>query len=106
MKVSHEKAVTLQGRMNRHFSEWLIFVDDRRVPPTNNLAEHALRPLVVLRKITFGHRSEAGAKRMAKLMSVAETARRHGHRASDLYLELLTRPPDSVLKRLYTQRRA
>lgn len=101
MKVSHEKAVTLQGRINRHYTEWLIFVDDRRVPPTNNLAERALRPLVVLRKITFGHRSEAGADRMAKLMSVAETARRQGHRASDIYFELLTRPPDAVLKRLY-----
>jgi transposase len=74
---------------------------DRRVPPTNNLAERALRPLVVLRKITFGHRSEAGAHRMAKLMSVAETARRHGHRPSDIYFELLARPPDAVLKRLY-----
>ncbi len=46
--------------------EWLVFLDDPRVPPTNNLAERALRPLVVLRKITFGHRSRAGAQRMAK----------------------------------------
>jgi len=65
------------------------------------LAERALRPLVVLRKITFGHRSETGASTMAKLMTVAETARRHGHRASDIYFELLTRPPDQVMKRLY-----
>ncbi|TWU16386.1 IS66 family transposase [Allorhodopirellula heiligendammensis] len=100
---SHEKAVKLQGRINRHYTEWLIFVDDARVPPTNNLAERALRPLVILRKITFGHRSEAGADQMAKLMSVAETARRHGHRASDIYFELLTRPPDAALKRLYAK---
>jgi transposase len=101
IQVSHEKSITLQGRINRHYTEWLIFIDDRRVPPTNNLAERALRPLVILRKITFGHRSEAGAHRMATLMSVAETARRHGHRPSDIYFELLTRPPDAVLKRLY-----
>jgi len=99
--VSHEKTLTLQGRINRHFTEWLIFVDDDRVPPTNNLAERALRPLVILRKITFGHRSRARADRMAKLMSVAETARRHGHRASEVYFDLLTRPPDAVLKRIY-----
>lgn len=105
VKVSHKKAVTLQDRVNRHYTEWLIFVDDRRVPPTNNLAERALRPLVVLRKITFGHRSEAGGSRMATLMTVAETARRQGHRASDIYFELLTRPPDAVLKRLYTRPR-
>lgn len=101
LKVSHKKAVTLQGRINRHFTEWLVFVDDQRVPPTNNLAERALRPLVVLRKITFGHRSEAGAQAMAKLMTIAETARRHGHRASDIYFELLRRPPNDVLQRLY-----
>ena len=78
-----------------------MFVDDPRVPPTNNLAERALRPLVVLRKITFGHRSKAGAKRMATLMTIAETARRHGHRASDIYFELYTRPPNRVMRRLY-----
>lgn len=99
--VSHEKAITLQARLLRHPGEWLVFLDDARVPPTNNLAERALRPLVVLRKITFGSRSNAGATRMAKLMTVAETARRHGHRASDIYFELYTRPPDRVMRRLY-----
>ena len=99
--VSHEKAITLQARLLRHSGEWLVFLDDPRVPPTNNLAERALRPLVVLRKITFGSRSDAGATRMAKIMTVGETARRHGHRASDIYFELYTRPPDRVLRRLY-----
>jgi len=99
--LSHEKAVTLQARLLRHPGEWLVFLDDPRVPPTNNQAERALRPLVVLRKITFGSRSDAGATRMEKLMTVAETARRHGHRASDIYFELYTRPPDRVLRRLY-----
>jgi len=46
-------------------------------------------------------RSETGAKTMAILMTVAEAARRHGHRASDIYFELYTRPPDAVMERLY-----
>lgn len=99
--VSHKKAFTLQARLLRHQGEWLVFLDDPRVPPTNNLAERALRPLVVLRKITFGHRSHAGAERMAKIMTVGETARRHGHRASDIFFKLYTRPPNRVLRRLY-----
>ena len=99
--VSHEKAITLQGRLLRHLGEWLVFLDDPRVPPTNNLAERALRPLVVLRKITFGNRSHEGAERMGALMSVAETARRHGHRASEIYFALYTRPPDKVMRQLY-----
>ena len=102
-EVTHEKAITLQARLLRHPGEWLVFLDDPRVPPTNNLAERALRPLVVLRKITFGHRSDAGAKRMATLMSVAETARRRGHRASRIYFECYTRPPDRVLRSLYAK---
>jgi hypothetical protein len=65
------------------------------------LAERALRPLVVLRKITFGSRSNAGATRMAQIMSVGETARRHGHRASEIFFNLYTRPPNRVLKQLY-----
>lgn len=102
--VGHEKAITLQGRILRHLGEWLVFVDDARVPPTNNLAERALRPLVVLRKLTYGSRSREAAERMAELMTVAETARRHGHRASDIYYGLFTRPPDRVLRTLYASR--
>jgi hypothetical protein len=99
--VSHEKAITLQARLMTYHDEWLVFLDDPRVPPTNNLAERALRPLVVLRKITFGSRSHAGATRMAHIMSVGETARRHGHRPSEIFFNLYTRPPNRVLKQLY-----
>lgn len=99
--VSHEKAVTLQKRIVKHQHEWLVFLNDPRVPPTNNAAERALRPLVVLRKITFGHRSHAGAIRMGRLMTVAETAKRHGHRPSDIYYRLFTQSPGRVLRRLY-----
>ena len=84
--VSHGKALTLPARIVGYRDEWLVFVEDPRVPPTNNLAEQALRPLVVLRKITFGHRERKGGERMTTLMSVAETARRHGHRASQIFL--------------------
>ncbi len=102
--VSHDKAIQLQALLIRHPGEWLVFLDDPRVAPTNNLAERALRPLVVLRKITFGSRTDAGAKRMAKLMTVAETSRRHGKRTRDIYYELYTRPPDRVLTNMYATR--
>lgn len=99
--VTRKKALTLQARIVNYHDDWLVFVDDARVPPTNNLAERALRPLVVLRKITFGHRSLGGGERMAALMTVAETARRHGLRASQIFLALWTHPPSEVLRRLY-----
>ena len=98
--VSHKKALTLQARIVTYSGEWLVFVDDARVPPTNNLAEQALRPLVVLRKITFGQRERTGGERMAALMTVAITAQRHGHRVSEIFLALMTHPPNKVLRQL------
>ena len=100
--LEHEKALRLQARLKRHHDEWLVFVDDPRVPPTNNLAERKLRPLVVLRKITFGHRSEAGGKRMAKIMTIKETAKAHGHKASDFFYYLQTHSAEQSLRRLYS----
>ena len=100
--LKHEKALTLQARIQRHQGEWLVFVDDPRVPPTNNLAERKLRPLVVLRKITFGHRTEAGGQRMAQLMTIKETAKAHGHKASDFFYYLQIHPATRSLRHLYS----
>jgi hypothetical protein len=99
--LDYTKAITLQQRIVKHHDEWLVFLDDPRVPSTNNLAERALRPLVVLRKATFGHRTRAGAERMAAFLTVQETAKRHGHKATDIYYRLLTEPPNQVLEYLY-----
>jgi hypothetical protein len=101
LKLKHEKAITLQGRIAKHSGSWLVFVTDPRVPPTNNLAERTLRPLVIMRKICFGNRSREGGKRMARIMSFKETARRHGHNPLDLFYHLLTQPPDQVMRHLY-----
>ncbi len=69
--------------------------------PTNNLAERALRPLVVLRKLTFGSRSQAGARWVANLLTVIETAKRHGHMSLDFLYNLQTRSPGRTLRYLY-----
>jgi hypothetical protein len=102
--LDHEKAVTLQERINRYAECWLVFLDDPRVPPTNNHAERCLRPLVILRKITFGHRTRSGATTMARLMTIQETAKRHGHRVLDVLNRLATIAgefPDALLRYIY-----
>ncbi len=99
--LNHDKALTLQERINRYQDCWLVFLDDPRVPPTNNHAERGLRPLVILRKITFGHRTRAGAVAMARIMTIKETAKRHGRRVLDVFHRLFTRPPDRVLRYIY-----
>ena len=95
------KAVTLQKRLLNHPGEWLVFLDDERVDPTNNLAERALRPLVVLRKLTYGSRSRAGARRVATLLTVIETSKRHGHSTLDFLYVLQTCSPGRALRWMY-----
>ena len=55
-----------------------VFVTHRDIPPTNNGSEQALRPCVVLRKVTNCFRSHWGARLYADVRSVFETARRRG----------------------------
>ncbi len=102
--LDHDKATTLQERINRYADCWLVFLDDPRVPPTNNHAERCLRPLVILRKITFGHRTRSGGTRMARLMTIQETAKRHGRRTLDVLYRLATVAgdfPDALLRYIY-----
>jgi transposase len=102
--LDHDKAATLQERIKRYADCWLVFLDDPRVPPTNNHAEQCLRPLVILRKITFGHRTRSGATWLARLMTIQETAKRHGHRVLDVLYRLATVAgefPDALLRYIY-----
>jgi transposase len=102
--LTPEKAAKLQERINRYADCWLVFLDDPRVPATNHHAERCLRPLVILRKITFGHRTSSGATRMARLMTIQEIARRHGRSALDVFYRLATlagKFPDALLRYFY-----
>ena len=40
---------------------------------------------------------------MATIMTVTETARRHGHRASHILYDLFTQDPNRVLSKLYAR---
>jgi hypothetical protein len=61
-------------RLRKHEQELTLFLWEE-VEATNNAAERALRPAVVMRKITGGSRSERGARATSVLMSVMRTAR-------------------------------
>jgi transposase-like protein len=65
----------IAARLRKHEGELTAFLWDDAVDGTNNAAERALRPAVVLRKITGGSRSQRGARATAVLMSVLRTAR-------------------------------
>ena len=60
------------------------------VPLTNNAAERQMRPVAVIRKISGGSRSAAGAKAMAVNMSVIQTISLKGQSFFERLGELLT----------------
>lgn len=63
----------LAKRLLRHLDELFQFVLHEQVQADNNLAERALRPLVVLRKVSGGSRSEIGSDTRMKLATLFDT---------------------------------
>jgi uncharacterized protein (UPF0297 family) len=49
------------------------------VPADNNHGERAIRPAVIIRKNTYGNRSQRGADCQAVLMSIYRTLKQRGH---------------------------
>src|SRR6266404_1499167 len=81
----------------------LLFTCFRRpnVPPTNNQAERSLRPLVIMRKIVQGTRSDHGLENHGVLRSLFETARRQGKKPHDFFQVLLTKNTAQAQAALY-----
>jgi transposase len=82
----------LQRRYLKHRQKLFVFLYRTDVAPTNNVAERALRPSVIHRKVTGCFRSEWGAKAFAALASVIDTAELSGIRAFDAIQSLFGSP--------------
>ncbi len=87
----------LRKHLRKHQDEVLVFLHDPAVAPTNNLAEQEIRPAVIMRKVSAGNRSEAGAHAHEVLASITRTTERCGMRFPDLLPELLRSPGPVVL---------
>jgi transposase len=103
MPTDSERAARLQKRLRRYRTEWLTFLDHPRVAPTNNLAEQALRAVVILRKLTFGSRTRAGAKRLGTMMTVIETAKRQGRDVLMFLSTLFTNSSNEARRAMYAR---
>jgi transposase len=79
----------LAARLRKYQDRLTTFLHDANVDGTNNAAERALRPAVVMRKITGGSRSESGAEAWAILASVMRTAQQQGRDVVATIKELL-----------------
>ena len=79
MACPDRKAAGLCRALDRLWPALWTFVDEDGVEPTNNAAERALRPAVLWRKGSFGTQSDAGARFVERLLTVAATCRQQGH---------------------------
>lgn len=84
----------LKKRLVKHNKELLTFLDHPEIEPTNNRAERHLRSNVIMRKITFGNRSQPGVRNHQVIMSVLETAKLNGINPIDVFRSLSTNPKD------------
>ena len=85
-------AKRLQRRYLKHRQKLFVFLYRTDVAPTHNVAERALRPSVVHRKVIGCFRSEWGAQAYAALASVIDTAELSGIRAFDAIQSLFGSP--------------
>jgi transposase len=74
---SHAKR--LIKRLRRHQGDLFTFLKKDGVPFENNHAERAIRPAVIIRKNSYGNRSEQGSDCQATLMSIFRTLKQRGH---------------------------
>lgn len=72
-------AKRLLKRLRRHKHDLFTFLDQPDVPFDNNTAERGVRPAVIIRKNSYGNRSERGADCQSVLMSVFRTLKQRGH---------------------------
>jgi hypothetical protein len=79
MPWEDKQAKRLLKRFRRHRNDLFTFLDNAAVPFDNNAAERAIRPAVIIRKNSYGNRSERGADTQAVLMSIYRTLKQRGH---------------------------
>jgi FtsZ-binding cell division protein ZapB len=90
--IKHKDTRRLRKRIVTHNQELFTFLDNPVVEPTNNRAERELRPLVIMRKVTFGNRSALGAVNQAVITSIIQTGILNGIEPLDICLALSVKP--------------
>jgi transposase len=94
-KAYSHPCCALSKRLLRHEDELFQFVLVEGLSADNNLAERSIRPLVVIRKISGGARSDEGTKTRLGLASLFETWQARKLNPFNECLNLLNQPTAS-----------
>lgn len=69
----HPQQKKVLNSLKKHWSGLTIFLEDPRIPMENNRAERLLRPLVIMRKNSYGSQAEWSGHLSAKVFSILQT---------------------------------
>ena len=89
-EYSVEKVRKFVGKINNGFDYWFTFVINPGVEPTNNRAERALRPHLVLRKILGALRNNKGTSIHERIMTTLATWGQNGLNSLQMLTTKLT----------------
>lgn len=99
-----KEADNLAERFRQHGDSYLRFITTPGIEPTNNLAEQAIRFVVIDRKVTQGTRSETGQRWLERIWTVMATCAQTGRSVFTFLHDSLSayfadqRPPDLLPK--------
>jgi transposase len=96
------EAQNMARRFREHGQAYFEFITTPGISPTNNLAEQAIRFVVIDRLVTQGTRSERGRQWCERIWTVMATCAQQGRSAFDFILETVkahfaNRPTPSLL---------
>lgn len=81
------EARNLARRFQKHGASYIRFITTPGIEPTNNLAEQAIRFVVIDRHITQGSRSETGQRWLERIWTIVATCTQQGCSVFDFLLE-------------------
>ncbi len=81
------EAQNLANRFRKHGESYLRFITTPGVEPTNNLAEQAIRFVVIDRLVTQGSRSEGGQRWLERIWTTMATCAQQGRSAFDFLVD-------------------
>lgn len=92
LKSKHPDCKRLAKRISKHRQELFVCLEIPEVEPGNNQAERGVRPAVLMRKTSYGNRSDRGRRVQEVLMSLIQTCRKRGVDFMEWAVEALVAP--------------
>ena len=95
---SNERNLRFLARMTAAQDQILPLVWEPRLPAANNRAEQQIRPVVVIRKISAGNKTERGARTHEVLASLAASCRQQAVAFGDVVRRIVLAPPGMAVR--------